>query len=89
MNEQGETVKGLHYRMKGMTTEGIIYEAEKNHGGDIFKLYEHLANNAAVMTLNPKDKFMIEYKNKRATTRASGKFTRTIDFRSKTEKGAE
>jgi hypothetical protein len=86
INKDGEKLTGLHYRMKGMTQEGIIHEADKNHGGDIFKLYEHLANHPTLMTLNPKGKFMIEYKNKRAITRADGKFTRTVDFRSKEEK---
>ena len=86
VNKDGSIVKGLHYRMKGMTQEGIIHEAETNHGGDIFKLYEHLARHPTKMTLNPGSKFMVEYKGNRAYTRVSGKFTRVVDFRSKYEK---
>lgn len=78
-DENGNKINGLHYRLKGMTTAGIEHSAEK-FGGDIFKLYEHLINNEMLMTLNPKDKFMIEYAGKRAITRKEGEFTRMIKF---------
>ena len=78
-DKNGNKINGLHYRLKGMTIEGIEHGAEK-FGGDIFKLYEHLINNEMMMTLNPKDKFMIEYRGKRAITRTEGEFKRLIKF---------
>jgi hypothetical protein len=87
-DKEGNKIQGLHYRLKGMTTEGIEHGAEK-FGGDIFKLYEHMIGNETTLILNPKDKFMIEYAGKRAITRKEGDFPRTMDFRSEQEKATE
>jgi hypothetical protein len=75
----GKLINGYHYRMKGVTVEGLQFEANKYKGG-IFELYENLINNEVEITLNPFGKFMCKYSGSKILTWETGKFTRELKF---------
>ena len=77
INKDGSITHGYHYRLKGMTTEGII-DGTKKFNNDVFKMFQYMANNKLELTLNPENKFMIEYVNNKIQTR--GTFKRTMEF---------
>ena len=75
----GKLITDYHYRMKGITVEGLKYEADKYKGG-IFELYENLINNKVNITLNPNGKFMCKYSGSKILTWETAKFTRELKF---------
>lgn len=75
----GKLISGYHYRMKGVTVEGLNFEANKYKGG-MFELYENLINNEVNITLNPSGKFMCKYSGNKILTWETGKFTRLLKF---------
>ena len=80
-DKNGNTINGIHFRMKGMTETGIRAKSNKTFGGDIFKLYEHLIDGELEMALNPAGyKPMFEYNKNKIYTRESDTYTRLINF---------
>ena len=82
INEKGETIQGIHFRMKGIPEISLQHHANIHYNGDLVKLYEDLAKGISMkIILNPKNvKVMFEYKDNAINTRADGSFTRTIKF---------
>lgn len=81
-NEKGETIQGIHFRMKGIPEISLQHHADIHYNGDLVKLYEDLTKGKSMkIILNPKNvKVMFEYKDNAINTRADGSFTRTIKF---------
>lgn len=84
-NEKGDIIHGYHYRMKGVTKEGILNQIGKKYKDivkyeNIEKLYEGLANSESVeFLLNPKgEKVMFEYVDNHVRTRRD--FIREVSF---------
>ena len=73
-DENNNKVNGVHYRLKGITNEGIEYETKKNFNGYHIELYKHLINNEVEFTQNPNDKYMLSYVNKHAVTRSQNEY---------------
>lgn len=85
VNKDGTKVNGHHFRMKGITTEGIIHEAKKYDGG-IWEMYESLTkpDSSIDFTLNPynretgEKKVMFEYTQNDVMTRKE--YKRNVGF---------
>ncbi len=80
----GETINGIHVRLKGITKEGLEHTAKEYEGG-IFELFEDLAKGTKKsIILNPfnieknKNKVMFDFKQGEVSTRKE--FTRTVQF---------
>jgi hypothetical protein len=82
INDDNEKITGVHYRLKGVTKQGIEYKAQEEYEGDIFKLYEDLTKiEDYEICLNPENcKPLFEYKNSRVYLKEQGKFTRKLNF---------
>lgn len=83
-DKNGDLINGLHYRMKGITKEGIIHKA-KQIKGDILDVYEKLAQGEKMnITLNPYDttnnseKVLFEFSNLGVSTKKE--FIRVVSF---------
>jgi hypothetical protein len=77
----GEKRHDLHIRMKGVNGIGIKNEADKNYGGDIFKMYEELSKGKVIeMVLNPEGCVSFDFKRGRVMSRKVGDFKRKIKF---------
>lgn len=83
-NDKGETIHGVHYRLKGVTKEGIISKSKKFKSG-LWGMYKSLAQGTKMeFILNPYDeennkkKVMFEYYKDVVRTRKE--FTRTLKF---------
>jgi hypothetical protein len=77
-NKNGETITGMHYRMKGATVAGL--EACSKKIGGMFNLYKKLLTEKVKIYLNPKGKFMCNYVNNRIVTRKTNSFSRELSF---------
>ena len=83
----GNVVTGTHYRMKGITEDGLKYSAKKDFCGDAFKMYEYLTTGMALnILMNPYDeetnktKVMFDFvKGHGVTTKTS--FYREVCFK--------
>ena len=77
-DKDGNTITGFHIRLKGITEEGLKYEASK-YRDSYAGMYEDLANgNELNILLNPKDKVLFEYK--RGFVATKGDFYRKVKF---------
>jgi hypothetical protein len=77
-DKDGNTITGFHIRLKGITEEGMKYEASK-YRDSYAGMYEDLANgNELNILLNPKDKVLFEYK--RGFVATKGDFYRKVKF---------
>jgi len=83
-DENGETINGIHVRLKGITKEGLEHTAKEYEGG-VFELFEDLAKGTSKsIILNPfnkdtnKNKVMFDFKNGEVSTRKE--FVRTVKF---------
>lgn len=81
---KGNKIQGLHYRLKGITREGLEHTAKQYKGGH-FELYEDLAKGTEKeMILNPfdeqknKSKVLFEFKNGQVSTKKE--FIRKVKF---------
>lgn len=81
-NEKGETIRGIHFRMKSIPPVSLQHHAKLHYNDDLVKLYEDLAKGISMdIVMNPENvKVMFEYKNNAINTRADGSFIRTIKF---------
>jgi len=81
-DKKGNTIKGYHYRMKGVNTQGIKHCADTYFKGNIFKVYKHLSKgNEQEFVLNPEGgRPSFEYVDAGVRTRDTGTFTRTVSF---------
>lgn len=78
-NEMGEKINGYHFRLKGITEEGILYESEKKFNGDIFEFYKELSQTDGYkILLNPEKKVMFEYND---GVRTRGRVYRKVCFK--------
>lgn len=78
-NEMGEKINGYHFRLKGITEEGILYESEKKFNGNIFEFYKELSQTDGYkILLNPEKKVMFEYND---GVRTRGRVYRTVCFK--------
>ena len=82
-DKDGKLVEGFHYRMKGITKEGII-DTSKKYGG-LYQLYQKLAKGTSIeITLNPfdedenKQKTLFDFKNYNLSTKEE--FKRIVKF---------
>jgi hypothetical protein len=82
-DEKGNKINGCHYRLKGITKEGLEHSAKKC--GGYFKLYEELARGEEKeIILNPfnkeknKSKVLFEFKNGQVSTKKE--FIRKVKF---------
>jgi hypothetical protein len=83
-DQKGNTIKGFHIRLKGITKEGLNHEAKK-YNNSYLGLYEDLAKGKEiVITLNPydidnqKQKVLFEYKKGNVSFKDN--FTRKVKF---------
>jgi len=87
-NAKGEKITGVHYRLKGITKEGVIHSS-KEYSNDFqtgcLELYKDLARGTPKrMTLNPYDadnkskKVLFEFKQGKVSTRKP--FYRRVEF---------
>jgi hypothetical protein len=77
----GEKRHDLHIRMKGVNNIGMKNEADKNYGGDCFKMFEALAGGKSIeMVLNPEGCVSFDFKRGKVMTRQVGNFKRKIKF---------
>jgi hypothetical protein len=77
-DKDGNTIKGFHIRLKGITEEGLNYEASK-YKDSYAGMYEDLSNGTELnILLNPKDKVLFEYKKGFVATK--GDFYRKVKF---------
>jgi hypothetical protein len=83
-DKDGNTIKGFHIRLKGITKEGLNHEAKK-YNNSYLGLYEDLAKGKEiVITLNPydvdnqKQKVLFEYK--KGSVQFKDNFTRKVKF---------
>jgi hypothetical protein len=82
-DENGKTITGYHYRMKGVNVQGIKHCADTHFEGDVFEVYKHLSEgNEQEFILNPEGKKpSFEYlKTGGIRTRPDGTFRRTLKF---------
>ena len=80
-NENGKIINGLHYRLKGMSDDGLKATSKRKFNGNMFELFTHLIDNELKMPLNPKGyKPKFSYKNNQVFTLESETFTRLIKF---------
>jgi hypothetical protein len=78
-----KTCVGLHYRMKGISERGLTNHAMKYYGGDIFKLYENLANNSSeniILNFNEYNP-NFQYTKTGVEFRVLNSFSRTVSFK--------
>lgn len=77
----GKQITKYHFRIKGITKEGVEHYANKNFNGDIFKVYEELSTGKQIdFVMNPKGKDCFEYSNNGVSTKKTGKYIRTVGF---------
>lgn len=77
-DKDGNKITGFHIRLKGITEEGLNYEASK-YPNSFEGMYEDLANGKELnILLNPKDKVLFEYKKGFVNTK--GNFYRKVKF---------
>jgi DNA polymerase elongation subunit (family B) len=81
-DKKGNTIKGYHYRMKGVNSQGIQHCADTYFKGNIYKVYKHLSKgNEQEFVLNPEGgRPSFEYVDAGVRTRETGTFTRTVQF---------
>ena len=77
-DNNGKIIYDDHYRMKGVTVEGLKAVSKNKFGNNMFKLYSNLIDNELEILLNPKGKVMFEYKNNRVLTKHN--FIRKLKF---------
>ena len=88
-NEKGEIITGYHYRLKGVTNEGIIHQAKQytknKEKPNYMKLYETLAEGKEIkFILNPfdkeenKQKVLFDFNP--GTVKTKKEFKRTVKF---------
>jgi hypothetical protein len=82
-DEKGNKINGFHYRLKGITKEGLEHAAKKS--GGFFQLYQELADGKEkAIILNPfnteknKTKVLFEFKNGQVSTKKE--FIRKVKF---------
>jgi hypothetical protein len=77
-DKDGNKITGFHKRLKGITEEGLNYEASK-YEDSFAGMYEDFANGKEInILLNPKDKVLFEYKKGFVATK--GDFYRKVKF---------
>lgn len=77
-DKDGNKITGFHIRLKGITEEGLNYEASK-YKNSFEGMYEDLAKGEELnILLNPKDKVLFEYKKGFVNTK--GDFYRKVKF---------
>ena len=79
----GKQISDLHYRLKGVNTQGIEHYAKTHHNGDIFKVYENeLARGYIVeFCLNPEGgKDCFEHTSNGVRTKETGTYIVKIQF---------
>ena len=77
-DKDGNTIHGYHIRLKGITEEGLNYEASK-YENSFTGMFEDFANGKELnILLNPKDKVLFEYKKGFVSTK--GDFYRKVKF---------
>jgi hypothetical protein len=82
-NKDGEIINGYHLRMKGIPDASLKYAAEKDFGGDYYKLYEFLSTGKEYeFILNPYDyKVSFQYlQGGGIRTRQTQEFKRVVKF---------
>lgn len=78
-NKEGDKINGFHFRLKGITEEGIRYESKKFFNNDIFEFYKELSITSGYkILLNPENKVLFEYNN---GVKTRGKVYRTVCFK--------
>ena len=79
VDKEGNEITGHHIRMKGVPDDSIIFKANEDFDGDVFKLYKHLYDGyeVAFNLLATKPKF--EFKSN-MTIQSKKEFIRNISF---------
>lgn len=82
-DKDGKQISDLHYRLKGVNTQGMEHYANTHHNGDIFKVYENeLARGHIVeFCLNPEGgKDCFEHTSNGVRTKETGTYNVKIQF---------